>query len=446
LTTHAASPPGEPKESPGFLRELALGALAVTIAVLPLLISPRVPRGEEKSKCVTVTDLWGPVHVTTNCDSGSFLGLAKRPTRILEKEHRFWQSRPMYAVLGWITSLPFRALPLSSIENRLRRPGGQVPEEYRYLPEYAGLVFLNWLLIVAAVVVFVRLLDARTPFEPRVLLPIVVLVLNESTKAYFWTPHTQMFNILMPVVGLWLYHSLQPRLPTLEWRAASLIGLALGLAGLAYGAFVVVAVGAVLCILFAEGLPILRQRLAGKLFASVALLIGFAIPVVAWMTIATIKTGSFHSEEVRTWREFVWMGDSLSLGAGVFLADLKRNLGTYVHTIPPVVAFPALTICAIVLLEFFFPTGDQPAKRSRQAGIAIACYVGASVPFYALMGFYTTRLSATIVPPLLWLLGLELGRLERALDATKRRVLRLGTVAVALCYALFWVFSAGPYS
>jgi hypothetical protein len=69
-----------------------------------------------------------------------------------------------------------------------------------------------------------------------------------------------------------------------------------------------------------------------------------------------------------------------------------------------------------------------------------------NIPFYALMGFYQTRLSWTIVPPLLLVLGTQIGRLELALSDRARLALRAGVVGLTISYLAYWIAKAGPYS
>jgi hypothetical protein len=41
---------------------------------------------------------------------------------------------------------------------------------------------------------------------------------NEVSKAFFWTPHVQMFSFFTAVASLALHQWMQPRLPTLMPR------------------------------------------------------------------------------------------------------------------------------------------------------------------------------------------------------------------------------------
>ena len=88
----------------------------------------------------------------------------------------------------------------------------------------------------------------------------------------------------------------------------------------------------------------------------------------------------------------------------------------------------------------------EPGPSDVIIGRAIVWYLAANVTFFALMGYYETRLSWTIVPPLLVLMGYEIGELESALQGRAKTALIVCVTALAGCYAAYWLARAGPYS
>ncbi|HEV3051638.1 MAG TPA: hypothetical protein VGX50_15135, partial [Longimicrobium sp.] len=205
------SPPALPRRftrlRAGVREALGVGALVVA-AMLPFLASPHP--GAKPAACVTPVNLGGRLHVTLNCDSHLFLLLAEDPRRMLTEEYRTWQSRPLYGALGWTLAMPFRAAGLEQVgERRLpptiwASPRGGRPAT-RLLPWYGGFILLNALLLAGAVMLFRRLAGARSYRDAAILLPVPVLLANELTRAFFWTPHLQMFNVFVPVLSLWLF-------------------------------------------------------------------------------------------------------------------------------------------------------------------------------------------------------------------------------------------------
>jgi hypothetical protein len=230
---------------------------------------------------------------------------------------------------------------------------------------------------------------------------------------------------------------MQPRLPELTTVEIAAIGITLGLGNLVYGAFAATAIGAVFCIVLGEGVNALRARPWPKLMRVMLLASGFFLPLALWMAFVTTRTGRFYSHEVAYYRQFVWIIDSASRGASVLVTDLFRNLAEYAKTLATVAWLP------VILLAVLGRTANGNDRETRRA---VTWYLFANVPFYALMGFYRTRLTWTIVPPLLLLLAERIGRLEQSVSENRRRALRAGAAALALAYAAYWFVKVGPYS
>lgn len=418
------------------LREILVAGLLVTMAVIPFLF-PRLPQASRTLYCGSLIDVWAPVRVFLNCDSDEFLLLAKNPALVLMPEHRTRQSRPLYGAIGWAFAAPLRALGVSGRSGRL---SGE------YLPEYVGFIVLNWVLLIASVVLFKRLLGADSFFETSMLVPNAILLVNEVTKAFVWTPHLQIFNIFIPVASLYLFWWMQPRLRTLTWRQVAAIGLLLGLGNLAYGAFAMTAAGAVLYLLLGDGADALRTQPGPRALRATLLAAAFLTPLGVWMAFVVARTGTFYSHEIVVYRQFVWLADSASRGGAALLADLVRNLADYLKTLATVALFPLLALAAVSIMTIAAGVRVPRTDRERDTSRAVLWYMLANIPFFALMGFYRTRLSWTLVPPLLLLLGHAIGRLELALSHNRRGALRAGAAAMALCDVAYWFARVGPYS
>jgi hypothetical protein len=419
------------------LREILVAGLLVTIAVVLFLFQP-LPEPSELQHCGTPTHVWGPLNVFVNCDSGEFLLLAKHPSLLLTPAHRTRQNRPLYAALGWTLAWPLRVLDVESIGRRVlgAEPVGRTGRLYGdYLPEYGAFLLLNWVLLVASVVLFTRLLDAESPVAIRALLPLAVLLVNEVTKAFFWTPHFQIFNVFIPVASIALFRWQLSPARIVTWRDAAAIGLLLGVGNLAYGAFALTAGGAALCLVIGER----------KLSKAILLLALFFLPLAVWIAFVTARTGAFYSEEIARFRQFVWLADAAFRGIGPFGTAVSENLSTYLTMLGAVVIGPALMLGVAVAAARIAGGRSRPTDRERAPARAIAVYVLVDVLFFAFMGFYRTRLAWTIVPALLLILGREIGRLERAVPARAGLAMKMGVAGVALGYTAYWIARAGPY-
>jgi hypothetical protein len=419
------------------LREILVAGLLVTIVAV-LFLFQRLPGPSELQYCGTPTHVWGPLNVFVNCDSGEFLLLAKHPSLLLTPAQRTRQNRPLYAALGWTLAWPFRALGFESIGRRVLgvEPVGRTGRLYGdYLPEYGAFLLLNWLLLVASVVLFTRLLDAESPFAIRALLPLAVLLVNEVTKAFFWTPHFQIFNVFIPVFSIALFRWLLWPARIVTWRDVGTVGLLLGFGNLAYGAVALTAGGAALCLAIGER----------KLTKAMLLLAVFFMPLAAWIAFVTARTGAFYSEEIARFRQFVWLADAAFRGVGPFGRAVSENLSTYLTMLVAVVIAPVLMLGVTVAAARIAGDRSRPTDRERATARAIAVYLLVDVLFFAFMGFYRTRLAWTIVPALLLILGREIGRFERAVPARAGLAVKMGVVGIALGYSAYWFARAGPY-
>jgi hypothetical protein len=276
------------------------------------------------------------------------------------------------------------------------------------------------------------------------LVPLALLLLNEISKPFFWTPHLQIFNIFVPVLSLYLFRSIQERGTSLTWGHASGIGLLLGIASLAYGAFVVTAVGTFFSLLAGQRFPASVKESFPRLARGVLVLGCFVAPLAAWVLFVIWWNGSFYSFETACYRQFVWLVDVASEGGSALWLTLHRNVKRYLHTLVIVVALPVLLLAVVTAIGYILGLARKQFRVDRDTGLSILWYGLASIPFYALMGYYATRLSWTIVPALLVVLGTMLQQLRLG-SGKFRAALEIGMVVLAACYFAYWIGKAGPY-
>jgi len=429
------------------VRHALAAALLATAAEIPFLISPRPPAARFEELCVRDFTIWGPVHVTANCDAAEYLRLANRPGLMLTPGAAVAQNRPLYSCAGWLLALPFRALGFDALSERLIgkqvRPGSDEARYVGYAPEYAAFLLFNWLLLVAAALLLRRLLGAEGMLDTCMVLPLTALLVNEVTKAFFWTPHVQILNVLVPLLSMQLLVWIQSHASTTGWGEVAIIGASLGVASLMYGVFAMTVSAVALYLVLWHAPGAMRTRLPLGMTKAMLLLATFFAPVVAWSMLVTAQAGSFFSPETARYRQFIWIADSLAQGPTALFSQLGRHLTRYIATFPGVVAFPAATIAALRIAALMH---DEPTVARRTLGRAILCVAVATVTFYGLMGYYASRLTWAIAPVLFMLIGVEIALLQRSLSEQARPRLRFTVATVALCYAVYWYARAGPYS
>jgi hypothetical protein len=437
---------------------LAIAVVLLVLALNALLLRAGAPPpGTERAHCVEVTPLGRGFRYIENCDSPVFLLLAKEPSLVLTPDRQMWQSRALYPALAHALAVPLEFM---------RRYGPQSPEWTAY-------ALINLAAVALGATLFARMLtmpafDGGVPdrLGPELTFPLVLIMVNDLTKAFFWTPHLQMFNILMPCLTLYATARLIRRKRPLGLLEAAIGGLILGFGLLVYGAFMVTAATLALVALI-----VYRQVLAPGLF-----LAAFAVPLVCWMSYVRLKTGGFYSHEVVAYRQFVWMLDCARAGAGPGLTMASANGARFLAMTQTVVTFPLMLIALAALGRRLF-TGrsadhdaSEPAHVSvastsasedrsaaaREAGHAIAgavtAYLLVATIFLAAMGFYTPRLSWALVPALLALAVLELRAwrvaMSRGLSSKTLLTRGLHGLSLAACAAyVFLLFHRfGPFS
>jgi hypothetical protein len=273
-----------------------------------------------------------------------------------------------------------------------------------------------------------------------------MLVVNGVTKAFFWTPHVQIFSVLMPMISLTLLRPLLPGIDSITRRDVGIIGAMIGIMSLAYGAFAVTAGAAALCILLGDGLGAFVSGFRRRAILVLTLIASFFAPFLIWMTVIIAKTGAFYSPETQRYHEFVWLYEKLPTGLVTYSLLVAKNVSSYVGFAVHAVSIPMLLIAALLLLFYRETTTGRLVNANMDTRRAVIFYAITNAIFYASMGFYAERLAWTIVPAVLVILGLQAGIVDAELTGTKRTLFRIGAAVVAIGYALHLVFKPGPFA
>jgi hypothetical protein len=413
--------------------------------MIGFLFSPRVPRGEEDANCVSVTES-GPIRIHKNCDSEEFQYVAANPGLLLS-QRRYRQSRPLYAVIGWTLSRPFHWIGLASMGRGIVANAQQTyqkaPTPGAYLPEYAGLVLLNFIVLLASVILFLRLSASRGLFDPLTLFPLVLIVVNSVTKAFFWTPHSQMLNVLIPVASLALYRWMLVRERDITSVESVTLGLLIGVGALAYGAFAVMAAGAALCVAIRRGGTTLVSRIV-----KAALLVGaFFVPAAGWILFVRLSSGTFYSLEINLNRDFVWIIDLIRSGNGSRIFwTLLLITEAYGETLRYVWAVPVIAVALLSALLAVRGSLNESLSRNKAMVESIAFYLAPAFLFFWMLGLYYSRLSWSLVPPLAVLIAIATKSLNEILGERGKSLLQITCVLAAVFYAAFWYVTPGPWS
>lgn len=367
-------------------RWIALSAVLIIVAACAVMLAPTPPPG---SHCVETHHVFGPLNMVLSCDSNQFMASAREPVSLLE--YRSWnQARPLGVVAASLLTL------LES--NWTNKPG------------WLSYVFLNFVLLLIALMIFRRLNAAVTTTGAALVAVLsTFLVFNDVVKGFFWSAHTQMWNVLMPLISISLSYAFLRR-PVRNWLFMTATGLLLGIGFLAYGSMVVCVAAAIVSI--ALGLWINRERPSWPtLIAKLSLfLLAFAIPVLTWITLVKRVAGTFFSPEAEIFRQFVWMLDSWRAGGIAALLSQARAFfyEFFVHFAN--VVWPAIVLLGIVLVIRFVAPHSLRETIKERSRILVAAGVTLAITavFYSLMGFYRNRLEFNVVMPILVIAGVLL--------------------------------------
>jgi hypothetical protein len=372
-----------------------------------------------------------PIHVNSvmayalNCDSPMFMQLAHDPGQMLTPQHPR-QSRPGYIAVGALLTHTLGPV-LSGLG--LDRAYGQA--DSAYLP----LVLINMLIAAAAVTILGWLLARLGTRLPAALALSGLLAVNELTKAFYWTPHQQIFALFVPLVTIAVARGMILSRPS--WLAASSTGLAVGVAALCYGSFLITA-GVVALVLL---LHRWRGVLLGGLFLGAVM-----VPPIVWMTICKAIVGSYHSHELAGYHEFVWLRDSAKIGWGQLgLAASTMSIVTIRELVAA--CGPALAILLglgllAALLRVRLAAGN-PEQRAILIASAVTVAVG--LAFTWGIGIIASRLMFHVFPALLVFAGWLAARLSVSSRGTAWFVAVMLSVTTVALVAMA-VLSHGPYS
>jgi hypothetical protein len=415
-----------------------------------LLVGPRVAEHEQKPLCVGNVHLAGPFGLSLNCDSPQFMALSREPSALLEPEN-VRQSRPgmivaaalLQAPLSWL--LPSNGLPARSIEAGIYNPEIIADSFRRELPAYTAYILLNVVLLLASF--YVLCLIVRPGRGRDVALGLVlgasgiVLIANDVTKAFVWSPHTQMFNILVPLLAL--YMTLRAWQGAMNDRAFAVgAGLITGLGILTYPVFVVIPACVVPLAVYllwrdrAPATPVLLNLLLLLLALS-------GVPFLIWYLFVIEVVGDFFQAEMAI-GEVVWMAESWAKGVDVFIADWLEKAWKLIAFAAPQAIAVAVLAAWLAIWAFIDPRARAVVRAVAPVALAAAYVSVAVLGFYTCVGWTVDRLGYPIIPAFLGAVAVAATLMAQHLE--RRTVFAAGCVLIAVAQIIYVAAKEGPWS
>ncbi|MDD5528127.1 MAG: hypothetical protein PHO56_04105 [Patescibacteria group bacterium] len=382
-----------------------------------IIAGPLVPDDQQLKQCVVNFHL--PIGgLSMNCDSPEFLRLATDPQYLFEPKNDR-QSRPGYIVLPWLVSRPFAPLTVLAEKVGFQAMRQTPPRFIRpladYFPAYAGYVLLDiFFLWLAARLFWSLFADAEKKISLTVFVFSLFFIANSIFYHYFWSPHTQVFNIFAPVFCVWAAIKAHQGGESLR-KNFFLLSFLAGLGVLAYQTFILFFPA----VLFGEWLREKKLSRASLLRYLISFIL-VILPSIIWYYAVIWKTGSYYQHELQTYNYGIWnQAKGFFNIASLFFLGLGEQLKNILST--------NLYIFAAGAAAWFYLWRKDAAMRPILSLIAAVFLLFAC--FFSVLTFYPGRVLPALVWP--WLI-------PAAIFAEKKFSGRAGVWA-AIIYLAGWI-------
>ena len=285
-------------------------------------------------------------HVHIDCDAQYFLLDSQDPMRLIRDQTPL-QDRPLYTLLAFLMSrllswIGFPSGPITYLGE------DNIPQTYNLL-NYGVFIFLNTLVLVISLVIVLKVFNQNRLVKSTlstciILLAVVTTAQNPVTREFFWTPHSQMFNIFIPVL---LFYLIQPSfLPSKKQYYWILICVSVAL--LMYPTFAIV-----LPIFFVKTWRSLGRIRALSIFVVL-------IPKVLWPVILKELGGNYLDWPFVGHRRFIWILDSIK--GNTLVNDVQVHVLEFTHSLP--VSWTILCLIFLVVGIYQFKSLRSSLKTS----------------------------------------------------------------------------------
>jgi hypothetical protein len=338
-----------------------------------------------------------------------------------------YQDRPAHAFLAWASGSILR---LIGFPNQTREILGNSGTGTQYESVfYISFLLINYLTLVIAVLLAIKFVTddqfqkkSVSSFSTQ-LIVILIVAANELTKTFFWTPHSQMFNILLPVLALVMI-SRRSKIDT--FKAFFATGISVFCLMFFYPIF-----GILFSVLFFATYSTLLRRCA--------LISIFTLGYLSYPRIISFFGGNFSNYAIDQYRQYIWIYDSLAKGD--FLERLHVNLGVFFSTFP---LFPSIFVVATVAFLVYMSAISSGSKvELKRTVLPYLLFLLLYVLTLSLMGYYSRRLTLGV------LIFLELSLLKGALIFLNNQFQKTQNIVKYLLITVLigsWVWTNGPLS
>ncbi len=375
-----------------------------------------------------------------NCDAIEYMGGSVSPDYLFKKNYSR-QSRPLYLLTGSFIGYSIYSLS-SPFHNAINEIAGswfenKIPEKEvsLYLSHYAALILINFFVLIFSLLLFEKIIthftgDWKNGAWIRYSL-MLLLISNHITKTFFWTPHQQMFNTLLPLLSIWLflkYISITKSNPK-QLAYSFLSGTLL----LFYGSFLLL-LPIILFTVVYNNKNIEKQILIKRFQNAFLNTFLFILPLLIWIFILKINRIEFYSHETAFFREFIWVIDALTDANRNLLNELESNFSVYIKT-TGILIFP---IVFLIISFFISNKGKKYSGHYTYTNIFFFNIILLFLFFYFL-GYYSDRLTYSLCPLFIAYAAILLNR------QPLKKLKRISIIAIIFAWHLFILLNEMPH-
>jgi hypothetical protein len=363
------------------------------------------------------------ITVPVNCDSATFMKDGNTPTRLFNGTSDY-QDRPLHSISA---SIIYKIALSIGLPDKKVVINGLTGKQYTYSYLLFGIfvaingiiLFSSLLLLKIAVERLVLLKKVNKKYINLLFLNVFfVAALNETTKTFFWTPHSQMFNVLVPCYSLYLYSNSEKFAEKGNFLRNYLILL-------------------FLCFFYPLFILSYIFLVGQSNFKTIKKILYFLVPpliLLLYPIFIRLIGGKYKNTAVLKFREFVWAFDYLKNPENTTLLFGKIN--NFVFSIHLTLILSIFVFLVLVGANF----KNLTTKIRNQFDYQIlTCFVFAYFAFIFGMGLFARRMTVGI--------NIFIEVLMLVFISSKfqeKRTLPLVLTILSIYQILCWAFTFGP--
>ena len=369
--------------------------------------------------CGRVLDINSVMSVLINCDSAVYMKDAQNPIRLVNGES-VYQDRPIPTLLVAMLAKFWHFLNLPDYYREVQGNSGQIVT-------YSLVTYIFFLALSAAIFSMACYVGLKSlfRFQQKLNIPneifintafifVIVVAMNEITKTFFWTPGSQMFNLLLPVYTFYLI-TYNYKDTTYKFYFSQILIVSLLL--FSYAFFIILLVPLILA---------KWNKLRNRLLLC-------SVPVIAYLSYPFLLNqfgGTYNNFAVGYRRMYIWVIDAYKQDK--FFEKISEFLGYFFESIP---LLP--TILILISLTAFMLMQKNLHLDFRNELLLIFVHI-LMISFY---GYYSRRLTF----PIIILMLLVIIKLFFTLKSgTQKRILQVGLSVLVPIVIGSWIFTLGP--